>query len=80
MSDVLEPVPTKIKSDGLRYKAKPGGSPYAVNALGTTMSCLLCGQHTARAAGAFKSMFNAKQFICFDCRPPKGDRIAQKNE
>lgn len=71
MSDLLEPVATKIKSGGLRYKTKPGGSPFTANAMGTTMSCLLCGQHKARAAGAFKLLFNARQFVCFDCRPPK---------
>lgn len=44
--------PTKdaILEDGLRYKAKVGGSPFfAPNYAGNaTMSCFLCGKHRQR--------------------------------
>lgn len=36
-------IETKVASDGLRYTAKAGGSPYLGG--GTTMSCFRCGRH-----------------------------------
>jgi len=78
MAEILEDQPTKINPDGLRYRAKPGGSPYANGTAGSTMSCFLCGRHKPKAAGSLKSMFNARQFVCFDCRPPKVDGTAKQ--
>ena len=71
MTDRVGKPPSKIQADGLRYKAKPGGTPFATNKVGTSMSCLLCGQHKPREQGAMKLMFNSRQFVCFTCRPPK---------
>lgn len=65
-----------IQQDGLRYKAKPAGSPFKASAIGSSMSCLLCGQHMPRTEGAFSKIFNARQFVCFACRPPKLDSSA----
>ena len=63
---------SKIQPDGLRYKSKAAGTPFHENRVAaSTMSCLLCGQHRPRTEGAFKLMFNARQFVCFVCRPPK---------
>ena len=69
MTDFVDGEPSKIKPDGLRYKAKPAGTPFKTNAVGSSMSCLLCGVHKPRAEGAVKTMFGAKQFVCFGCRP-----------
>ena len=71
MSDLVDKPPSKIQPDGLRYKAKPGGTPFTANKVGSSMSCLLCGEHKPRDQGAFRMMFNARQFVCFTCRPPK---------
>lgn len=71
MTDFVDGEPSKIKADGLRYKAKPAGTPFKTNAVGSSMSCLLCGHHKPRAEGAFKMMFSTRQFVCFACRPAK---------
>lgn len=71
MTDFVGTDPSTIKQDGLRYKAKPSGTPFKTTALGSSMSCLLCGQHKLRTEGTFKKMFNARQFVCFTCRPSK---------
>jgi len=36
---------TKISGDGLRYKSKEGGSPFAASGTGASMSCYKCGLH-----------------------------------
>jgi hypothetical protein len=71
MADFVGNEPATVQQDGLRYKAKPSGTPFKTSALGSTMSCLLCGQHILRTEGTFKKIFNARQFVCFACRPPK---------
>jgi hypothetical protein len=71
VTDFVDGEPSRIKPDGLRYKAKTSGTPFKTNAVGSSMSCLLCGRHTPRAEGAFKIMFGARQFVCFACRPSK---------
>jgi hypothetical protein len=42
---------TKISGDGLRYKSKEGGSPFAASGTGASMSCYKCGLHKPRALG-----------------------------
>ena len=42
-SPMTKQIETKVASDGLRYTAKAGGSPYLGG--GTTMSCFRCGRH-----------------------------------
>ena len=67
-----EATETKITEDGLRYKAKVGGSPFGIQANGNaTMSCFKCGQHKPRALGSYKRVLNQSMFFCGDCRPTK---------
>jgi len=77
MTDFVGSEPTTVRQDGLRYKAKPSGTPFKSSALGSSMSCLLCGQHTPRTEGAFRKIFNARQFVCFACRPAKPDASSE---
>ena len=60
---------TKISGDGLRYKSKEGGSPFAASGTGSSMSCYKCGLHKARALGIFKRVLNQSMFVCGDCKP-----------
>jgi hypothetical protein len=60
---------TKISGDGLRYKSKEGGSPFAASGTGSSMSCYKCGLHKARALGSFKRVLNQSMFVCGDCKP-----------
>ena len=71
MAEFLDSEPSRIKADGLRYKAKPGGSPFRSELAGNNLSCLLCGQRKPRVHGTFKPMFGARQFVCSACRPQK---------
>jgi hypothetical protein len=71
MTNFVGNEPATVKQDGLRYKAKPSGTPFKSSALGSSMSCLLCGQHKPRTDGTCRKIFNARQFVCFTCRPPK---------
>ena len=42
---------TAVLANGLRYKTKASGSPFAAAASfgGATMSCFMCGKHRARS-------------------------------
>ena len=58
---------TRIAKDGLRYKSKEGGSPYAQSSSAGTMSCYKCGLHKTRNLGAFKRLLGQSMFMCGDC-------------
>jgi hypothetical protein len=60
---------TKISGDGLRYKSKEGGSPFAASGTGSSMSCYKCGLHKARSLGSFKRVLNQYMFVCAECKP-----------
>ena len=60
---------TKISGNGLRYKSKEGGSPFAASGTGASMSCYKCGLHKPRALGSFKRILNQSMFMCADCKP-----------
>ena len=60
---------TKISGDGLRYKSKEGGSPFAASGTGASMSCYKCGLHKPRALGSFKRVLNQSMFMCAECKP-----------
>lgn len=48
MSNSLPERSEVIADDGLRYKFKAAGSPFSPGVLGSTMSCVRCGQHRPR--------------------------------
>ena len=57
---------TKVLADGLRYKSKVPGSPFATATyFGTsTMSCFLCGKHRPRALMMTRKMLGKSQAVC----------------
>jgi hypothetical protein len=60
-----DPITTRIQSNGLRYKSKQPGSPFAPGSAGpATMSCFLCGKHRARSALQSRKLFGKTQYVC----------------
>lgn len=61
-----DPVTTKVRPDGLRYKSKETGSPFAPAGIGGpgTMSCFLCGKHRPRSMLRTKKMLGKAHFVC----------------
>lgn len=55
-----------IMADGLRYKAKVGGSPFfAPNCAGNaTKSCFLCGKHKQRKDLKMRKLIGRSQSVC----------------
>ena len=59
-------VKTTLGADGLRYRSKAAGSPFAATgAFGAaTMSCFLCGKHRARTSMKSRKLLGKTQFVC----------------
>ncbi len=57
---------TKILDDGLRYKAKVSGSPFAGSAYvgSSTMSCFLCGKHRLRSELKSRNLLGKSHSVC----------------
>jgi hypothetical protein len=58
---------SQVLNDGLRYKAKAPGSPFAqVSQFGqaATMSCFLCGKHRPRAQLMTRKLLGKAQNVC----------------
>jgi hypothetical protein len=55
-------VTTKLSADGLRYGAKPPGSPFV--GTGTTRSCFLCGKHRQAAQLRSKRLLGRTEMVC----------------
>ena len=55
-----------ILDNGLRYKAKVSGSPFASNSYSgtSTMSCFLCGKHRARSLLGTRKFLGKTQAVC----------------
>ena len=64
MSDA--PTKDKVNDDGLRFKAKAGGSPFLTSAFShnATMSCFLCGKHRPRAQLKARKLLGKTQNVC----------------
>jgi hypothetical protein len=58
--------PTRIDENGLRYRSKTPGSPFApAGSFGAgTMSCFLCGQHRPRSLLGTKRILGKAQQVC----------------
>ena len=54
---------TKIRTGGLRYQHKPGGSSFTGMA-SSNMSCLLCGKHRPRSQLRAFKLAGAPQYRC----------------
>ena len=61
-----EEVKTRIEADGLRYRSKTPGSPFAPAGAfgGSTMSCFLCGKHRPRSLLKSRRLLGKAQFVC----------------
>ncbi len=57
---------TAILADGLRYKSKVSGSPFAaaVSFGGAAMSCFFCGKHRPRTLLATRKVLGKSQAVC----------------
>ena len=57
---------TAVLADGLRYKSKVSGSPFAATTSfgAATMSCFLCGKHRARSLMGTKKVLGKSQAVC----------------
>ena len=57
---------TAMLADGLRYKSKASGSPFAAAASfgGATMSCFLCGKHRPRQLLKTRNLIGKAQSVC----------------
>jgi hypothetical protein len=57
---------TAVLPDGLRYKSKVSGSPFAAAASfgGATMSCFMCGKHRARSLMGTRKVLGKAQAVC----------------
>ena len=60
------PSKTAILEDGLRYKSKVGGSPFAAAPFSgnSTMSCFLCGKHRPRSEMVTRKLVGKSQAVC----------------
>jgi hypothetical protein len=61
-----EEVKTRIEADGLRYRSKAPGSPFAPAGAfgGSTMSCFLCGTHRPRSMLKMRKLLGKSQTVC----------------
>jgi hypothetical protein len=59
-------VKTTIDADGLRYRSKAPGSPFASAGVfsAATMSCFLCGKHRPRTAMKSRKFLGKNQSVC----------------
>ena len=57
---------TTVVADGLRYKSKASGSPFAVSPSfgAATMSCFLCGKHRPRSLMITRKVLGKSQAVC----------------
>jgi len=70
------PIKTQASADGLRYVAKPTGTPFMEGATtGNRMSCFICGKHEQRNLGGWKRILGEKRFCCAE-HAPKGHEVS----
>ena len=56
------PTTSKLSANGLRYAAKPPGSPFL--GTGNTRSCFLCGKHRQAAQRKSKRVLGRSEMDC----------------
>jgi hypothetical protein len=61
-----DPTKTSIDADGLRYRSKPTGSPFATAGVfsAATMSCFMCGKHRPRSMLKSRKIAGKTHFVC----------------
>ena len=57
---------TAVLADGLRYKSKVSGSPFAATTSfgAATMSCFMCGKHRARSLMGTRKVLGKSHAVC----------------
>ncbi|NML87086.1 hypothetical protein [Polaromonas sp.] len=57
---------TTVLADGLRYKSKVPGSPFAASASfgAATMSCFMCGKHRPRSQMGTRKVMGKSHAVC----------------
>ncbi len=76
-----ETTKTTIEADGLRYRSKAPGSPFAATSSfgAATMSCFLCGKHRPRAMLKSKKLLGKSQPVCApSCKELEAQLAAKK--
>ena len=76
-------IKTTIEADGLRYRSKTPGSPFASAGVfsAATMSCFLCGKHRARQSLKSRKMLGKTQFVCSpSCKTPQESKETPASE
>lgn len=75
-----ETTKTLIEADGLRYKSKAPGSPFAATSSfgAATMSCFLCGKHRPRAMLKSRKLLGKSQPVCAPSCKELEEQLAQK--
>lgn len=74
-------VKTTIDANGLRYRSKASGSPFASTGVfsAATMSCFLCGKHRPRSSLKSRRFLGKTQFVCSpSCKEAENGASAQK--
>jgi hypothetical protein len=71
-------VKTAIEPDGLRYKSKTPGSPFAGHGAfaAGTMSCFKCGKHRPRAVLKSRRILNRNEMVCSPSCQAVSDMLA----
>jgi hypothetical protein len=60
-----KPRKTAVQDDGLRYKSKAGGSPFASQSFSNAMkSCFLCGKHRVQSELTTRKLAGRTQAVC----------------
>ena len=59
-------VKTQMHADGMRYRSKAPGSPFASAGVfsAATMSCFLCGKHRPRSPLKTRKLLGKAQYVC----------------
>jgi hypothetical protein len=75
-----ETTKTLIEADGLRYKSKAPGSPFAATSSfgAATMSCFLCGKHRPRAMLKSRKLLGKSQPVCAPSCKELEEQLATK--
>ena len=61
-TDMAKDTSTKVSQDGLRYSAKPSGSPFLGS--GNTRSCFKCGKHRQQGQLMSKRVLGRSEMVC----------------
>ena len=72
---------TAVLADGLRYKSKGSGSPFAATTPfgAATMSCFMCGKHRARSLMGTRKVLGKSQAVCSPSCKARDEALLEKS-